>query len=130
MGGSPFESQSTFLRSKPLRPGLPFAVAGLPWDGGVTNRPGARLAPRSIRQASHMLCDGIYPYFQIGLDGQLGDAGDLLLPNTCLEAVQAALPDLLQPLGEASLRRLGHDLLWQLPINAADHSALQIPPPP
>jgi diaminohydroxyphosphoribosylaminopyrimidine deaminase/5-amino-6-(5-phosphoribosylamino)uracil reductase len=42
-----------------------------------------------------------------------------------------AIPaEMLQPLGEASLRRLGHDLLWQLPINAADPAALQIPPPP
>ena len=41
-----------------------------------------------------------------------------------------AIPaELLQPPGTTSLRRLGHDLLWQLPINSADPAALQIPPP-
>jgi agmatinase len=128
MGGFPFESQNTFLRCEPLRPGLPFAVAGLPWDGGVTNRPGARLAPRSIRQASHMLCDGIHPYFQIGLDGQLGDAGDLPLPSTCLEAVQAALPDLLQPLlTRHHMVWLGGDHSLTLPLLRAYRAALGRP---
>jgi hypothetical protein len=57
-------------------------VAGMPWDGAVTNRPGARFGPRAIREASHMLCDGTHPLFDVDLEGQLGDAGDLALPNT------------------------------------------------
>ena len=34
----------------------PFAVAGVPYDGVVTNRPGARFGPQAIRAASLMLC--------------------------------------------------------------------------
>jgi guanidinopropionase len=34
--------------------GLDIAIAGVPYDGGVTNRPGARHGPREIRNASSM----------------------------------------------------------------------------
>ena len=40
-----------------------FAVAGITWDGCVTNRPGARFGPNAIRQASHMLCGDEHPLF-------------------------------------------------------------------
>ena len=69
----------------------PFALAGLCWDGATTNRPGARFGPRAIREASHMHCDGTHPWFDLDLDGVLGDAGDLPLPNTALTAARAAL---------------------------------------
>jgi agmatinase len=36
-------------------------VAGIPFDIGVTNRPGARFAPAAIRHASRMLTDGANP---------------------------------------------------------------------
>jgi agmatinase len=36
-------------------------IAGVPFDIGVTNRPGARFAPLSIRHASRMLTDGENP---------------------------------------------------------------------
>jgi len=36
----------------------PFATAGIPFDGAVTNRPGARFGPQEIRRASLMLCGG------------------------------------------------------------------------
>ena len=45
----------------PVSPGHPFAVAGICWDGSVTNRPGARFGPRAIRTASNMLCDATHP---------------------------------------------------------------------
>ena len=50
----------------------PFAVFGVPFDGAVTNRPGARFGPAEIRRASLMLCDGIHPYFDVS---PLGPAG-------------------------------------------------------
>lgn len=59
----------------------PFAVAGIPFDGAVTNRPGARFAPQEIRRASLMLCDGLHPVFGVSPLGQLGDALDMRLPN-------------------------------------------------
>ena len=59
----------------------PFALFGVPFDGAVTNRPGARFGPAEIRRASLMLCDGIHPHFNVSPTGWLGDALDLRLPN-------------------------------------------------
>jgi len=59
----------------------PFAVVGLPFDGAVSHRPGARFGPQAIRTASLMLCDGFHPHFDLSPLGHVGDAGDLLLPN-------------------------------------------------
>jgi agmatinase len=59
----------------------PFAVVGVPFDGAVTNRPGARFGPQEIRRASLMLCDGIHPHFDVTPLGQLGDGYDMVLSN-------------------------------------------------
>lgn len=59
----------------------PFALVGVPFDGAVTNRPGARFGPQEIRRASLMLCDGLHPFFGVSPLGYLGDALDLRLPN-------------------------------------------------
>ena len=87
-----FLSQTSFLRAAPAVD-QPLAVAGVAWDGSTTNRPGARMAPRSIREASHMLCDGTHPWFGCAPGTQLGDAGDLPLPNTSLERMRDAIAD-------------------------------------
>ena len=59
----------------------PFALMGIPFDGAVTNRPGARFGPQEIRRASLMLCDGLHPWFGVSPVGHLGDAHDMRLPN-------------------------------------------------
>jgi agmatinase len=80
-----------FMACSPLKQ-QPFAVVGIPFDGAVTNRPGARFAPAQIRQASLMLCDGIHPYFNVSPLGWLGDAYDMTLPNASgLPAVRAEI---------------------------------------
>ena len=73
-------NSNRFLAADPLHD-QPFAIAGIPFDGAVTNRPGARFGPQEIRRASLMLCDGIHPFFNVSPLGQLGDAGDMRLPN-------------------------------------------------
>ena len=73
-------NSNRFLASDELTE-QPFAVIGIPFDGAVTNRPGARFGPQEIRRASLMLCDGIHPYFEVSPLGYLGDAGDMALPN-------------------------------------------------
>ena len=98
MSSFAYLSQNTFLRCPPLAPGHVFAVAGLPWDGAVTLRPGARFGPGAIREASHMLCDGTHPHFDVDLADTLGDAGDLPLPNTHLAAARAAIEAAAEPL--------------------------------
>ena len=69
-----------FLACEPLAD-QPFAISGVPYDGVVTNRPGARFGPQAIRAASLMLCDGIHPVFDVSPLELLGDALDMRLPN-------------------------------------------------
>lgn len=92
-----------------------YAVAGIAWDGSTTNRPGARFGPAAIRVASHMLCDGTHPLFDVSplaSPDLLGDAGDLPLPNTALPAMREALA----PQAAALMRR--HHMAWL----GGDHS--------
>jgi agmatinase len=108
MSAFAFQSDNTFLRvptaataaasAASSGAALPFGIAGIAWDGAVTNRPGARFGPRAIRSASQMLCDGIHPLFDTTPDGQLVDHGDLALPNTSLTAMRAALEAQCAPL--------------------------------
>ncbi|MES2740670.1 MAG: agmatinase [Pseudomonadota bacterium] len=94
------------------RDDAPFGLAGLTYDGAVSNRPGARFGPQAIRLASHMLCDAIHPHFDTTPREQLSDAGDLPLPNTGIEAMRAAL----MPLALDLLRH--HHMVWL----GGDHS--------
>jgi agmatinase len=56
-----FSIWPTFLGVGRSDPGAPICIAGIPFDLGTTNRPGARFAPAAIRQASRMLVDGAHP---------------------------------------------------------------------
>jgi agmatinase len=76
----------------------PYCVVGVPYDGAVTNRPGARFGPQEIRRASLMLCDGIHPHFNVSPYAQVCDAGDLRLPNTALSTARAAIEKQVAPL--------------------------------
>lgn len=109
-----YRSSGTFLNCPPTgqAPALPFGLAGLTWDGAVTNRPGARFGPQAIRQAARMLCDATHPYFDTSPIGQLSDAGDLKLPNTGLASMRAAL----EP--QAAELMAGRHMVWL----GGDHS--------
>lgn len=91
MNSFAFLSQNTFLKVPPANGETPFAIAGIAWDGAVTNRPGARFGPRAIREASHMFCDALHPHFDVSPVALLGDAGDLPLNNTSLAGMRAAV---------------------------------------
>ena len=107
-------THSGFLRapSLPDRPNARFVVAGVPWDGATTNRPGARFGPHEIRRASHMLCDGIHSLYGLSPLAELADCGDLTLPNTSLEGMRAAL----EPQAAQLVKR--HHMVWL----GGDHS--------
>ncbi len=107
-----FQSDHRFMKVGAPGAATPFAVAGVAWDGATTNRPGARMGPRAIRQASHMLCDGVHPHFNVTPELHLGDAGDLLLPNTSLAGMREAL----QP--QAAKLMAAHHMAWL----GGDHS--------
>ncbi len=84
-------NSNRFLASAALT-NQPYAVVGIPFDGAVTNRPGARFGPQEIRRASLMLCDGLHPLFGVSPLTHLGDAGDMALPNaSALELVREAV---------------------------------------
>ena len=107
-------THSGFLRAPPLgaRPDARYLVAGVPWDGATTNRPGARFGPHEIRRASHMLCDGIHPAYGLSPLDELADCGDLTLPNTALGTMRAAL----EPQARELLQK--HHMVWL----GGDHS--------
>ena len=112
-------TQSGFLRAPPLgsRPKARFVVAGVPWDGATTNRPGARFGPNEIRRASHMLCDGTHPLYGLAPTAELADCGDLTLPNTSLEGMRAALaPQAAQLVRQHHMIWLGGDHSITLPL--------------
>ncbi|WP_228893326.1 agmatinase [Pseudoduganella aquatica] len=112
-------SQATFLHCPQLgyAPAMPFGIAGIPYDGAVTNRPGARFGPQAIRSASRMLCDAIHPHFDTSPLGWLADAGDLALPNTSLGEMRAALmPHLHEMVQSRHMVWLGGDHSVTLPI--------------
>lgn len=91
--GFAYLSQNYFLSVPNDTAQKPFAIAGIPYDGAVTNRPGARFAPAAIRAASQMLCDGIHPYFDVSPYDFIYDLGDLATPNTDLTAMRASLAE-------------------------------------
>ena len=75
-----FGDIATFMRL-PLQRNpadLEIAMIGVPWDGGTTNRPGARHGPRQMRDLSTMMrrihhVTRIAPY-ELAKCGDLGDA--------------------------------------------------------
>ena len=101
----------------------PFGIAGVNWDGCVTNRPGARFGPSAIRQTSRMLCDATHPLFDTSPLDQLVDLGDLLLPNTSLEAMRAALmPQVNALITQREMVWMGGDHSITLPLLRAYHA--------
>ena len=64
-------------RDSPLHGDVDVGLIGIPWDGGTTNRPGARHGPRQLRDLSTMIravhpTSGIRP-FEIANCADLGD---------------------------------------------------------
>jgi len=76
--------------------GLDVAIVGVPFDGGTSYRPGARLAPREVRAQSSLIRS--YSYFQrvAPFDRlNVADIGDIDAPpvsiEKCYDAVEAGI---------------------------------------
>ncbi len=87
----------TFMRTPLISDPAAFDIAmiGVPYDGAVTNRPGARHGPREIRNSSSMMrsihhATRINPYELC----RIGDAGDV--PFTRVYEVEAAHHDIIR----------------------------------
>jgi len=118
-----FGGVTSFLRRRYTKDltGVDVAVTGIPFDQAVTNRPGARLGPRAIREASALQ---VYdpPYGWSGYDPlnalAIADYGDLAFDY----AQPAAFPNLLEAHADsildqgAAMISLGGDHSITLPL--------------
>ena len=120
-----FAGISTFMRL-PLVPEhheraneVEIGIVGLPWDGGTSNRPGARHGPRALRDASTMIraehpVSGVRPFERRKI-ADLGDVG----PNPVdMADTLARFTDFFARLKTRGTRPLsvGGDHLCTLPI--------------
>ena len=119
-----FAGVPTFMRLPYLAHGsadlseVDVGILGLPFDGGTSNRPGARHGPRALRDAStmiraqHPLTD-VRPFEAMNV-ADIGDvAPNPVEVNDTLERIEAAvgaLPDRIKPLS------VGGDHLCTLPV--------------
>ncbi|WP_027348803.1 agmatinase [Halotalea alkalilenta] len=80
MFGMPYQGIATFLKT-PLDVARPVGFLGLPYDCSVTFRPGCRLGPSGVRQASLMLTDGAHPRFETDPCALVSDLGDVAITH-------------------------------------------------
>ena len=102
IGHFAFANNSNRFLAVPELLSQPFAIAGVPFDGAVTNRPGARFGPQEIRRASLMLCDGLHPYFEVTPLGLLGD----------IFRQASSDPSVLTTIGAGSVTSLFSSMRW------------------
>ena len=101
-----FATRPTFLGVERANKDAAICVAGIPFDLGTSNRPGARFGPAAIRQASRMLVDGDHPASWADVEAlDIADIGDFRIahgeiPGTLAKIeAQAALLSHLVALG-------------------------------
>jgi agmatinase len=102
-----YAGSSAFARLPELRDveRCDVAVLGVPFDGGVSFRPGARFGPSAIRQASRLLRPQYHPEYDVQPFAvlQAADAGDVACNPfsiaESLEAIEARASELLGPAG-------------------------------
>jgi arginase family enzyme len=72
-----YATRPSFLGLERTTPDAKICIAGIPFDLGTSNRPGARFGPAAIRQASRMLVDGDHPASWTEIEHlDLADIGD------------------------------------------------------
>lgn len=116
-----FADVATFMRLPRVADpaALDIAVVGVPWDGGTTNRPGARHGPREVRNQSTMI-RGVHPVtLRSPFDAcRVGDFGDTPVNPVDLQATLRLVEEVFSGLHAAGTRPLavGGDHLISLPI--------------
>ena len=100
-----YAGPATFLRlphvpaGHPRRAEVEIGLLGMPWDGGTSNRPGARHGPRAVRDASTMLRETNRATGQAPTRAaRCADLGDVAMnpvdQAAALDALSAAVADL------------------------------------
>jgi len=96
-----FATRPTVLGVERTSAEAAICVAGIPFDLGTSNRPGARFGPAAIRQASRMLVDGDHPASWAEMDRlDLADIGDFRIAHGDIQGTLAKI--------EAQAEQLGH----------------------
>ncbi|MDF0600894.1 agmatinase [Psychromarinibacter sp. C21-152] len=127
-----FAGVPSFLRRRYAKDlaGVDIAVAGIPFDQAVTNRPGARLGPRAIREASALQApDAPYGWgFDVMEEVAIADHGDMAFDYAAPGEVPAAIEAYAAGiLGQgAAMVTLGGDHSISLPLLRA-HVAVHGP---
>ena len=121
-----FAGIPTFMRLPHVPPAeaddVDIGIIGIPWDGGTTNRAGARHGPRQIRDLSTMARNvhhvtGIKPYHI----ANCADLGDSPVNPIDIEDTLGRIENFYRPLVAKSIRPLsvGGDHLSTLPVMRA-----------
>src|SRR5260221_7460293 len=98
----------SFLGIERTDPASAICIAGIPYDLGTSNRPGARFGPSAIRQASRMLVDGDHPIAWTDPTLlEIADIGDFRVAHGEMEGTVAAIEAQAKPLNH--LVALGGD---------------------
>src|SRR5215831_4182459 len=94
-----FAVRPTFLGVARADVDAAICVAGIPYDLGTSNRPGARFGPAAIRQASRMLVDGEHPAnWRDPAVPDLADIGDFRIAHGDIPASLAQIEAQAAPL--------------------------------
>jgi agmatinase len=99
--------------------GLDVAIVGVPYDGGTSYRPGARLGPREIRAQSSLIRP--YSYFQKTAPFDrlnVADVGDIDAPPVSIEKCYEVVAERIGAIADAGARPMavGGDHSISLPI--------------
>jgi agmatinase len=114
-GVATFDVPPTFLGIARDDASSPICVAGIPFDLGTTNRPGARFGPSAIRQASRMLVDGDHPLHWVNPSASaIADIGNFTIAVGDITKSMAAIED--QAAGIRHLVTFGGDHTITLPL--------------
>jgi len=117
-----FGGATSFLRRRYTKDltGVDIAVTGIPFDQAVTNRPGTRLGPRAIREASTLQAfDAPYGWpFDVMSELAITDYGDLAFDYANIPAFPAALTSHIRGILDAGAASvvLGGDHYISFPI--------------
>src|SRR6201984_3011653 len=89
-----FATPPTFLGLERSNAEAAICIAGIPFDLGTSNRPGARFGPAAIRQARRMLVDGDHPASWAEIEKlDLADIGDFRIAHGDIEGSLAKIEE-------------------------------------
>ena len=94
-----FAIRPSFLGIEQTNSDAAICIAGIPFDLGTSNRPGARFGPAAIRQASRMLVDGDHPASWAEMERlDLADVGDFRISHGDIPGTLAKIEEQAAPL--------------------------------